>query len=47
MPVELDEQCTLMSAAILVAFVMIAWDMMITPQATLAPPRAPAPRPPS
>jgi hypothetical protein len=42
MPTELDEQCTLMSVAILVVFAMIAWDMMVASQATLAPQRVPA-----
>lgn len=42
MPTELDEQSTLMSVALLVAFVMIAWDMMEAARPTLATPKAPA-----
>ena len=36
MPTDLDEQYTLMSVATLVAFVMVAWDMMNARQAALA-----------
>jgi hypothetical protein len=36
MPTELDEQCTLMSVATLVAFAMIAWDMMVARQTASA-----------
>ncbi len=42
MPTELDEQYTLMSLAILIAFAMIAWDMMVARQTVLAPLSAPA-----
>jgi hypothetical protein len=37
MPNGLDEQYTWMSVAILVAFAMIAWDMMAAREAALAP----------
>jgi hypothetical protein len=42
MPTELDEQYTLMSLATLIAFAMIAWDMMVARQAAVAPVSAPA-----
>ncbi|HEX7499095.1 MAG TPA: discoidin domain-containing protein, partial [Polyangia bacterium] len=42
MPTELDEQYTLMSLATLIAFAMIAWDMMVARQAALAPASVPA-----
>jgi hypothetical protein len=42
MPTELDEQYTLMALATLIAFVMIAWDMMVSRQAALTPATAPA-----
>lgn len=46
MPKGLDEQYTWMSVAILVAFAMIAWDMMAARQAALAPAAvAPMPTP--
>lgn len=46
MPKGLDEQYTWMSVAILVAFAMIAWDMMAARQAALAPATvAPTPAP--
>ena len=37
MPTDLDEQYTWMSLVTLVAFAMIAWDMMVARQAALAP----------
>jgi hypothetical protein len=42
MPTELDEQYTLMSLATLIAFAMIAWDMMMARQTAPAPPEAPS-----
>jgi hypothetical protein len=47
MPTELDEQYTLMALATLIAFVMIAWDMMVSRQAALTPATAPADSPPA
>ena len=42
MPTGLDEQYTWMALATLFGFVMIAWDMMVSRQAALAPAKAPA-----
>jgi hypothetical protein len=47
MPTGLDEQYTWMSVAVLIAFAMIAWDMMAARQAELAPaPAQPVAEPP-